>query len=315
MKDSSSATLEFVHQQAATKPIQAADAQQQAEATRAAGFDFVKELAAELSTRTFDLPPFPETAMRVRDALDDAEVNVDKIARIVLSEPVLSARLLRLANSALLKRSTMEITDVKQAISRLGFEMVQNAAVSMAMDSSFPVAKDPALRQHFERTRTHSVRVAVLSYILAKNHAPGIKPDEALLTGLLHDIGRFYILTRVSAFPELFSDPRALEDLVHDWHTGVGRAIIESWGFPDSIAEAIDEHEIIDREHQGNADLTDVIMVANLLAQIGEPRDGAPPAFNEIAGCRKLKLNEQTCIGVVKDAEEEVRSMTLALGG
>lgn len=316
MKDSSNATLEFVHQQTAGNPTQTATAAgAQAEASRKAGFEFVKQLAAELSTRTFELPPFPETAMRVRDALNDAQVDVEKIARIVLSEPVLSARLLRLANSALLKRGTMEITDVRQAISRLGFEMIQSAAVSMAMDSSFPIPKDPAVRQHFERTRTHSVHVAVLSYILAKHHAQGIKPDEALLTGLLHDIGRFYILTRVTAFPELFSDPQALEELVQDWHTGVGRAIIESWGFPESIAVAVDEHEILDREHQGNADLGDVILVANLLSRIGEPRDTAPPPFNEIDACKKLKLNEQSCVGVVKDAEEEVRSMTLALGG
>ena len=315
MKDSSHATLEFVHQQTAGGSTQTATSEQQAEASRKAGFEFVKQLAAELSTGKFELPPFPETAMRVRDALNDAEVNADKVARIVLSEPVLSARLLLLANSALLKRGTMEITDVKQAISRLGFEMVQNAAISMAMDSSFPMPRDPEVRQHFENTRTHSVRVAVLSYILAKHHAQGIKPDDALLTGLLHDIGRFYILTRVTAFPVLFSEPQALEELVYDWHTGVGRAIIESWGFSESIAEAVDEHEILDREHQGNADLADVILVANLLSRIGEPRDPPAPPFNKIDACRKLKLNEQNCINVVNDAEEEVRSMTLALGG
>lgn len=315
MKDSKGATLEFVQQQAAGNPSQALTSEQQTEASREAGFEFVKQLAAELSTGSFELPPFPEAALRVRDALNDPQVDVDRIARIVLSEPVLSARLLRLANSALLKRGTMEITDVKQTIGRLGFEMVRNAAVSMAMDSSFPMPRDPAIRQYFETTRTHSVRVAVLSYILAKHHAQGIKADDALLTGLLHDIGRFYILTRVTAFPELFRTPQALEELVYGWHTGVGRAIIESWGFSASIAEAVDEHEVLDREHQGNVDLADVIMVANLLSHIGEPRDPPLPPFNQIPACRKLQLNEHTCINVVQDAEEEVRSMTLALGG
>lgn len=314
MKDPNSAPVEFVHQQAAGNSTQTLSSEQQAEASRKAGFEFVKQLAAELSTGTFDLPPFPEAASRVCDALNDSQVDVDKIARIVLSEPVLSARLLRMANSALLKRSTMEVTDVKLAINRLGLEMVQNAAVSLAMDKSFPTPQDPAIRQQFETIRTHSVRVAVLSYILATHHAHGIKPDDALLTGLLHDIGRFYILTRVTAFPDLFRSPQVLEALVYDWHSGVGRAIIESWGFSEAIAQAIDEHEIFDREHQGNADLTDVIMVANLLSHIGEPRDPPLPPFNQIAACRKLKLNEQNCIGVVTDAEEEVRSMTLALG-
>jgi hypothetical protein len=81
------------------------------------------------------------------------------------------------------------------------------------------------------------------------------------------------------------------------------------------MAEAIDEHELLDREHVGNADLADVIMMANRLSGIDAADDSAPLAFADIPACGKLGLDQATCSKVVADAEEEIRSMTLALAG
>jgi putative nucleotidyltransferase with HDIG domain len=311
MQQEKIASLEFVKQSADSGEESAA---RDAEDTRAAAFEFVKQLAHDLSTRSFELPPFPDVALRVRDALNDPDVSVDKIARIVLSEPVLSARLLRVANSALMRRGSIEITDVKTAVNRLGFDMVRNAAVSLAMDSTFRMPPQGPLRAHIEQTRRHSVRVAVLSYLLARRQRDAERPDEAMLAGLLHDIGRFYILTRVDAFPDVFGHPDVLEELMADWHTGVGRAIVESWGFPESIAVAVDEHEVLDREHYGKADLADVVLVANLLANRDEPGRAEPPAMGDIPACAKLQIDEAAAAQVLGESEDEIRSMSQALG-
>lgn len=315
MAQSRNDSFEFVRQVSAGDPgdRHGADSAEQ-QASREAAFAFVKQLARDLSDGCFELPPFPDVALRVREALSEPNVNVDRIARIVLSEPVLSARLLRIANSAMMRRGSLEITDVRVAISRLGFEMVRNTAVSLAVDSAFkPPAKGP-LRRHIEDTRRHSVRVAVLSYILARRMADSVKPDEAMLTGLLHAIGRFYILMRADAFPELFEHPDVLDGLMQDWHPGVGRAIVESWGFPEAIAVAVDEHEVLDREHPGRADVADVVLVANLLAS----RDGnvatAIADMAAIPACQKLKIDEQVGMRVLAESEEEIRSMSQALG-
>ena len=316
MAQSRNDSFEFVKQVSAGTPDDqpaAADSAGQ-EASRGAAFDFVRQLARALSDGSFELPAFPDVALRVREALNDADVSVDKIARIVLSEPVLSARLLRIANSAMMRRGSLEVTDVRMAISRLGFEMVRNTAVSLAVDSAFKPPAHGPLRRQIENTRRHSVRVAVLSYVLAKRLADGVKPDEAMLTGLLHAIGRFYILMRAEAFPELFEHPDVLEGLLHDWHPGVGRAIVEAWGFPDGIAVAVDEHEVLDRDHAGRADVADIVLVANLLAR----RDGAggvtQPDMASIPACVKLKIDEQGGLRVVAESEEEIRSMSQALG-
>ena len=313
MHQPKNASFEFVKQVAGEGDP--GDAAADFAATRAAAFEFVQQLAQDLSDGSFELPPFPDVALRVRDAMSDPDVSADKIGRVVHSDPVLSARLLRMANSVLLRRGSIEITDVKVAINRLGFDMVRNAAVSLAMDSTFKAPAKGPLRRHIEQTRLHSVTVGVLAYLLAKRQRDAARPDEALLAGLLHDIGRFYVLMRVDSFPAVFGHPDVLEQLLQDWHTGVGRAIVETWGFADSVAVAVDEHELLDREHPGKADLADLVLAANLLAHRAEPARAAAPELGSIPGCVKLGLDEASAAAVIVESEEEIRSMSRALGG
>jgi putative nucleotidyltransferase with HDIG domain len=283
------------------------------DAVRQASFQFVAKLADELSSNKFDLPPFPDVAIRVRAALNDQNVTLDKIAQVVRSEPILVTRLLRLVNSAMLKRGPMDVTDIKMAINRLGFDMVRNASVSMAMDSTFAAPEGSVLRSHITNNRKHSVLVASLSYLLARR-APGFKkPDEAMLAGMLHDIGKFYILTRVEDFPALFEDATALFDLMTDWHSGVGRAIVESWGFPEQIVNAVDEHHVLDREHDGQPDTTDIVTVANLIAHLENPEFSDQPEMDKVPACRKLGIDEELGRNLLIESKDEVKSLSQAL--
>lgn len=278
-------------------------------------FEFVKQLGMELAGNDFDLPPFPDTALRVREALSDENVSIDKVSRIVLSEPVLTARLLRMANSAMMRRGTMEITDVKTAISRIGLDMVQNAAVSLAANEAFRAPDGSPLKEHLDETRKHSIRVCALAYMLARKVKNTGTPDEAMLAGLLHDIGKFYILSRADDFPELFANTEVLEELSNEWHTGVGRAIVESWGFPEQIAEAVDEHELLDRDRFGQADVTDIVIVANLLAKTEEERATELPELDQVPPFLRMKIDAETVWNLIQESDEELRSMTQALAG
>lgn len=278
-------------------------------------FDFVKKLGEELTHREFDLPPFPDTAIRVRDALNDYDVTLDKITRIVLAEPVLTTRLLRMANSAMLRRGSMEITDLRTAIGRVGLEMVRNAATSMAMDNTFKAPGGSSLRALVDKTRKHSTQVCALAYVLAKREPDTGNPDQAMLAGLLHDIGKFYILTRVDDHPELFEEQEALADLLQQWHPGIGRAIVEAWGFPEQIAEAVYEHETLDRELSGPADIVDIVIVANLLAHLGDPDYPEQPDLEQIPSCVRMQLDGETIKTILEESAEEIRSLSQALNG
>jgi HD-like signal output (HDOD) protein len=283
------------------------------ETTQQVAFDFVKTLGQELARKEFDLPPFPDVALRVRDALKNPNVSIDEITRIVVAEPILATRLLRLANSALMRRGTMEITDLKMAVHRLGFKMVQNAAMSLALEKCFTAPPGSAMRGLIEKTRKHSIRVCALAYILAKRQREAANPDEAMLAGLVHDIGVFYILTRVGDFPTLFGDEQSLNELLVSWHAGVGKAILESWGFPEHLVAAVDEHEVLDREHLGPPDMTDILVAANVIERFDESEN--PPPLAEVAACRRLCLDDKRVGSIIAQSEQEIRSIDQALGG
>jgi putative nucleotidyltransferase with HDIG domain len=276
----------------------------------------VQTLAAELSHQEFDIPPFPDVAIRIRDAMGNPNVTTDSIARIVVVDPVLTTRLLRMANSALLKRGTIEITDTNIAISRLGFDMVRNTVVSLAMDTTFDSQHTNAsVREYMSAVRKHSTHVGALSYILAKRQGGVDKPEEVMLAGLMHDIGKFYILNRANDFPDLFGEPEQLHELLETWHTGVGRAIIESWGFPPQIAEAADEHEMLGRNIPGSADTTDLVLAANLLVNLHDHPPEEMPDLAGIPACKKLRIDNLSMEGILAESEEEIRSLEQALGG
>lgn len=283
------------------------------EKARAIGFEFVKELGQRLSDGNLELPPFPDIAIRVQNAISVPDADAKKVARIVLSEPILTARILRMANSAFLHRGNMEVTHLRTAISRVGLDMVRNAAVALAMDETFVARTGSFMQGRLKKLRTHSIEIASLSYVLAKRFCKLYKPDEAMLAGLLHEIGKFYILTRVEAFPELFTDEPLLEALTEQWYTGIGCAIVESWGFGEAVALAVDEHNDRSREHSGPIDLADVVQVANVLSQVMDATGTGKTDLDAIPACRRMGLDAKTSVSIIQKSGDMIRSLSQAL--
>ncbi len=295
----------------------------------AIGFEFIQTLSDELSKGQVKLPAFPEAALRIKGALEDPNMSTQQIAKLVVSDPVFSARLLKVANSAAMNVSGNQIKDIPTAITRMGFKMAHSIAVSIAMDQVMNAPANPALSGQFKRLWQHSVTVAALCFIISKKQArhPNLKknrinPDEAMLAGLMHDIGKTYILTRAESYPALIEDPQALEQVMFDWHTGIGSAIIENWEFDEAMINVADEHELYDREpfKAGHAtDLTDIVLVANLMTHLIEEGDDANEqehldAWRQIPAFERLGLDD-AAISVIKDSSrEEIDSIISALG-
>jgi putative nucleotidyltransferase with HDIG domain len=278
-------------------------------------FEFVSDLGKGLDEGTLELPSFPDIALRVRRVLESPDVSIDQVARVVNSEPVLAARLLRTANSALMQRGGAQVNDLRTAILRLGYNMVRNAAMSLAMQQIFQARSLSGLKTELHALWRHSIRVAAISYVIA-TRLTKLNADEAFLAGLLHDIGKFYILTRAEFYPELFANKAVLRELMDQWHTGVGRAILDAWDFPGDFALAADEHDVLDREHLGPPDLTDVVLVANLHARLQEGMGTREDVnWDDISAFDRLKLTPETSVAVLQASAREIDSLTRALSG
>jgi HD-like signal output (HDOD) protein len=276
-------------------------------------FDFVRTLAGELSGGNVDLPSFPEIAVRVRRVLSDPKSSVEQVGRVVGSEPALAARLLRIANSASLNRSGRAVTDLRTAISRIGYNMVRSASISFSMAQIRKSNQLAGLEDHLNDLWQRSTLVAAFAYVLARN-CTKVNPDEAMLTGMMHGIGKLYVLTRAIDHPELFVSDTMLEEIIGQWHASIGKAILENWDFSEAMAQAVGEQEDFSRTEEGPPDLSDVIAVAILMASHATDIPGLEVALNGLGATQRLGLDEAKILAVMRDSAAEVTALSQALG-
>jgi HD-like signal output (HDOD) protein len=281
--------------------------------TGTAAFRFVQSLGQELSAGTFDLPSFPDIAIRVRQVLADEDVKPEKIVRVVSAEPALAARLLHIANSAAISFSGKTVTDLRTAVARLGFNMVRSAAIAFAM---WQLRKSEALKgleKQLEELWESSTSVAAVAYVVARRLG-GVNADTALLAGLLHGVGKLYILSRAHQHQDLLADPTTYSCIVRDWHSNIAKALLEQWQMPEEIVIAVNEFEDLDRDHAGPADLSDMLTIACLLVRLKDHPEEIDLELQGVGAAKRLQLRPDACWQLLKESAGEIAIMQQALG-
>ncbi len=270
-------------------------------------------LAKELSEGRIDLPSFPDVAMRVRRALQDDDVSADKIMRIVGAEPALAVRLMQLANSAAVNVGGKHIADLRVAIVRIGFNLVRSGAIAFAMSQ---LTKSEALRGVREPLRAlwqRSALVAAMASVVTKRLTK-VNPDAAALGGILHGIGKLYILVRAVEYPALFSDAEAYRRIELLWHANIAKALLENWDMTDDVVAAVHLHEDQEYMHKGETDLTDVLLIANLLATYREYPEHIELNLQGVPAARRIQLDGVSCKRLLAESGSEIEALRSALG-
>jgi HD-like signal output (HDOD) protein len=276
-------------------------------------FAFVQSLAAELSKGKVELPSFPDIALRVRKVLSDDNVTQDMVVRVVGSEPALAARLMQIGNSAALNFSGKPITELRTAISRMGFNMVRSAAIAFAMSQLKKQDALKGLEKPLEDLWKRSAAVAAMSYAVARRYSK-VNPDTALLGGLLHGIGQLYILTRSAQHPGLFANQAAYTAIVRDWHSAIAKALLENWEMAEEVIAAVSNFEDLERSHSGPVDLTDVVTVGNLLAAFKDHPETIELNMHDVAACKRMKIDRASYEQLIDESEHEIDTLRQALG-
>ena len=288
----------------ASKPAQTSDP---------AAFAFVQSLAAELSSGKIDLPSFPDIALKVRKVLADDNVTPEKVVLVVGSEPALAARLLQVANSAALNFSGKAVTDLRTAVARMGFNMVRTAAIAFAMSQLKKVDALKGLEQQLDELWTRSASVAAMTHVVARR-LTRVNPDTALLAGLLHGIGKLYILARAKQHPQLFANQPAYHAIVRDWHTSIAKAVLENWEMAEEIVTAVSSYEDFDHDHKGPADLTDVLTVAHLVVSYQDHPESIELNMQGVSACKRLQLDGAAYQKLILESADDVAALKSALG-
>jgi HD-like signal output (HDOD) protein len=279
---------------------------------RGAALQFLGHLAAEVSSGTVDLPCFPDIVIRIRNALADPNTTPEQTVTLVGAEPRLAARLLQTANSAAFNHAGKPLTDLRTAITRLGHQLVQSAAMAFAVQHMKDEQSLRSIAKPLSELWKESIAVASICQVVARRTK--VSPDEAFLTGLLHGIGRLYIMVRAVGKSGEFGNHESFMELVSGWHASIGKAVLENWGFAEEMSQAVGDQEERERKRRHEADLTDVLIASIVL---GEALKMPAPRVVETDGIgafSAISLSAQDCGTILTHAEYELESLQDALG-
>lgn len=281
---------------------------------QSAAFRFVALLAGELSRGQVDLPAFPEAVARVKAALSDEQVTPALIARVVAAEAGLAARLMTLANSAIMNPAGAPITELKTAIVRIGYNNVRAAAVAYAVAKLRQADELQDIRNELEALWKEATVTASLAHVIAWR-TPQINADEAMLAGLVHNIGKVYILSRSRRQTHAAFGAADTAGIVRDWHANVGKAIVESWKFAPHIVAAIGDYEEQERASR-QAGLGDVLELARRLCPCVDRNEqhALPESLLRSSACQRLGMDARALQQVLVDGATVLKELRAALG-
>jgi len=268
-------------------------------------FKFVCQLSEDLASGEISLPSFPAVVVKIQKLLEDEECDFGLLSRAVSTDAVLVSRLFVFANSAYHNRSKDKVESLEAAVAALGMKLVRNTALSLAVKQLLLAEKHQSIAGQLREIWERSTRFASASFAIAQQ-SDDVNEETAFMCGLLHEIGKLYMLTKAQSFPDFLGDDHSIEEVLNSWHSQVGRCIVESWGFSQEIVESMDSAEFLEERTHVSPALVDVVYVAKCLLGTDEeswPDQIVKPSF------QKLGLDEAVLKQVAVSYKEKLTSV------
>ena len=193
-----------------------------------------------------DLPTIPVVATQVLQLLDNPDVSIEEIADLMLSDQVMTARVMKLINSPVY-RPAQEVTSLKRALIFLGLRHVRELALTTSVINAFDGESGALELNSFWE---HSFGVGMVSKLIAKK-AGYQDLEKAYIAGIIHDLGEVFlsnflrepfaeVLEHVKNHPEKMVDAEA--DILGTTHCEIGLCMARKWNFPEAYCEVINCH-------------------------------------------------------------------------
>jgi HD-like signal output (HDOD) protein len=267
---------------------------------------FLDELTQAIDSNRLTLPTLPEVALKVRSAVEEENSSAKAVADIIANDAALSARLLQVANSPLY-RGRVPIDNLQMAVSRLGVRLVRSLVVSLIMQQIFQPTND-LLDKKFRQTWEESVKIAALSRVLANNH-DHLDKDQAMLAGLIHNIGALPVLAMAENQDELLQDEGELDRVIDSLSPIIGGRILRSWDFPASLIEVTQHFLDFDYDNPEQVDYAEVVLVSRLEAIANGDRGIPMDQWGEIPAFAKVGVETEINIIEVEGVADDVQNI------
>lgn len=270
-----------------------------------------------LKRNNFVLPSLPEVAGKVRQLLADENVNAEKIAHAVNTDPAIAAKLIRAANSPLYHGSS-KCESTRSAIVRLGMHNTKQLVVSFTLRDLFQT-KSEKLKTQMKEAWQHSVEVAAISFVICRMIKTfPYPPEEVALAGLLHNIGVIAILSYIETHPSLLHDNVKLQQIIQQLRADAGVEILTRWKFPEIFIEVARSVESWQRDHVDAADICDIVQIAKLHSYIRNRQPLPVSHLDSVPALYKLPLGTLTpelTIQILDESRGQINDAVRLLAG
>lgn len=274
----------------------------------------LKEIATSIRDGSLELPSLPDIAIEVRVAISKADLDINKLARLIQQDPGLAAYLMKVSHSAVYNRGN-PVTSLTMAVSRLGLNTTRDLTMSYALRALFLI-NDTGVKRMLRQYWQRSVHTAALAHTMAKRY--GFNPDRAMLAGLLQDIGALPILAKLKSYPELLNAPADTERLLREYTGKINGLILHAWQFDTEMKIAALNRENWMRDSDNPADLTDLILIARYHTYLHSGSHKTLPKLWDLPAFKRLGLEDvdpAEGIAFLKEAEQEIEDLRCTLQG
>jgi HD-like signal output (HDOD) protein len=267
-------------------------------------------IVAQAERGEITFPTSVNSVLRLQLALEDPDCHLEDAIRLVLGEPQLAARTVALANTAAFSGGAAPVTNVRAAVTRLGYRRLQALVAALVVRQFGSRIVDPQLRSKAAQLWEHSAYVAVLAQEFARR-VTFINADTALFAGIVHEVGGLYLLSRADEFPGLLdADPENWAELCEDV---VSREVMKKLAIPEPVAEAV----VGLRGAWLNmppTTLLDTLVLANQFSPVPSPLGGAAPLLPAHEdNALDFVVDEATLNEILLTAGQAYKSMSEAL--
>jgi HD-like signal output (HDOD) protein len=267
---------------------------------------FLQKLNDAIDQNRLTLPTLPEVALKVRDAVEREQSSANQIAGIIASDAALSARLLQVANSPLY-RGRVTIDNLQMAVARLGIRLVRSLVVSLIMQQIFQATSD-LLDAKFRQIWEESVQIAAISRVLASN-TDHLDKEQAMLAGLIHNIGALPILAMAESHDELLEDAAELDRVIEALSPQIGQRILKIWEFPESLIRVPANFLNLEYTSEGDADYVDIVLVARLESLMNSDTEIDTSSWSKIPAFEKIGMEPEVNIIEIEGVADDIQNI------
>lgn len=252
-----------------------------------------------------EIPSLPEVALKLRQAIQK-EVSMAEAVKIIQLDPAISAKLIEVANCPLYL-TLIPAKNCLEAVNRIGLNATRNLVIALSLKQIFK-SNSPIIKERLEKLWKQSLYLSALCHVLAATSRQA-NPEEALLAGLVCDIGMIPFLSFVAKLPEEFINEQEIKQAMPTVISAVSATILKEWQFADEFIDvALNSHNWYENSTE-ELSLTDIVVLSRLHALIGKKSTTELPSIAAIPAASKLTamaLSPENTLAILHDAKHKI---------